>query len=102
MTVIQENAEYQGIRVTFTACFSHLSARIFQLFAVSVWPLLPKGRLEELQVMNNLSIRMSMYVAILKRVNIPEWIRTTNLRLRRPTLYPVELRGPLTQRLLSA
>lgn len=23
----------------------------------------------------------------------PEWIRTTNLRLRRPTLYPVELRG---------
>ena len=26
-------------------------------------------------------------------LNIPEWIRTTNLRLRRPTLYPVELRG---------
>ena len=26
-------------------------------------------------------------------VSIPEWIRTTNLRLRRPTLYPVELRG---------
>ena len=25
--------------------------------------------------------------------SIPEWIRTTNLRLRRPTLYPVELRG---------
>jgi hypothetical protein len=25
--------------------------------------------------------------------SIPEWIRTTNLRLRRPTLYPVELPG---------
>ncbi len=24
---------------------------------------------------------------------IPDWIRTSNLRLRRPTLYPVELRG---------
>ena len=27
------------------------------------------------------------------KLSIPEWIRTTNLRLRRPTLYPVELRG---------
>src|SRR5262245_22223790 len=25
--------------------------------------------------------------------SIREWIRTTNLRLRRPTLYPIELRG---------
>ena len=25
--------------------------------------------------------------------SIPGWIRTSNLRLRRPTLYPVELRG---------
>src|SRR5579862_7671183 len=24
--------------------------------------------------------------------SIPEWVRTTNLRLRRPTLYPIELR----------
>ena len=31
-----------------------------------------------------------------RRMRLPsirEWIRTTNLRLRRPTLYPVELRG---------
>src|SRR5262245_4718197 len=26
-------------------------------------------------------------------LSIPDWIRTSNLRLRRPTLYPVELRG---------
>ena len=31
--------------------------------------------------------------------NIPERIRTSNLRLRRPTLYPVELRGHHAQRL---
>lgn len=30
---------------------------------------------------------------ITARENIPEWARTTNLRLRRPTLYPIELRG---------
>ena len=29
----------------------------------------------------------------LSALNIPDWIRTSNLRLRRPTLYPVELRG---------
>ena len=33
-------------------------------------------------------------------VIIPDWIRTSNLRLRRPTLYPVELRGLLTLRLM--
>ena len=27
-----------------------------------------------------------------KRKNIPDWNRTSNLRLRRPTLYPIELR----------
>ena len=26
-------------------------------------------------------------------MSIPEWTRTTNLRLRRPALYPIELRG---------
>lgn len=30
-------------------------------------------------------------------MSIPEWTRTTNLRLRRPALYPIELRGPETQ-----
>ena len=29
----------------------------------------------------------------LRRLSIPDWARTSSLRLRRPTLYPIELRG---------
>ena len=29
---------------------------------------------------------------MLHRNGTPEWIRTTDLRLRKPTLYPAELR----------
>ena len=32
-----------------------------------------------------------------KLSGIPDWIRTSNLRLRRPTLYPVELRGRMVE-----
>src|SRR6266446_3391604 len=37
----------------------------------------------------------SQVVILLRLTIIPDWIRTSNLRLRRPTLYPIELRGQM-------
>ena len=37
-----------------------------------------------------------------RKSSIPERIRTSNLRLRRPTLYPVELRGQHLQTIMGS
>ncbi len=34
-----------------------------------------------------------MDIALLERHGLPDWIRTSGLRIRNPALYPAELRG---------
>src|ERR1700686_217532 len=44
--------------------------------------------------MKSVSVEVvTLIVSVFRQYRAPEWARTTNLRLRRPTLYPIELRA---------